>query len=45
MMIIKKSIIEPFKKASKLNDTDLVYDFELMQNGGHIKGYKLNENL
>jgi uncharacterized protein (DUF1015 family) len=38
-----KKVIEPLK--SKVNDTDVVYDFDLMENGGHIKGYKLNENI
>ena len=36
----KKEIIENLK--SKVNDNDVVYDFDLMQKGGHIKGYKLN---
>ena len=36
----KKEIIESLK--SKVNDNDVVYDFDLMQKGGHIKGYKLN---
>ena len=39
----KKSIIESLKNEVSTND--LVYDFDLMQNGGHIKGYKLNENI
>ena len=38
----KKDIIETLK--TKVTDEDTVYDFDLMQNGGHIKGYKLNEN-
>ena len=36
----KKDIIESLK--NKVTETDVVYDFDLMQNGGHIKGYKLN---
>lgn len=36
----KKDIIESLKK--KVTETDVVYDFDLMKNGGHIKGYKLN---
>lgn len=36
-----KTIIENLKKEVK--QTDVVYDFDLMQNGGHIKGYKLND--
>ena len=39
----KKNIIESLKNEVSTND--LVYDFDLMQNGGHIKGYKLNENI
>ena len=36
----KKDIIESLKK--KVTETDVVYDFDLMKNGGHIKGYVLN---
>ena len=39
----KKDIIESLK--NKVTDTDIVYDFDLMQNGGHIKGYKLNKDI
>lgn len=39
----KKNIIESLK--NKVTTDDVVYDFDLMQNGGHIKGYKLNENI
>lgn len=39
----KKDIIESLK--NKVTDSDKVYDFELMQNGGHIKGYLLNDNV
>lgn len=39
----KKDIVESLK--TKVSDTDKVYDFELMMNGGHIKGYKLNTNI
>ena len=39
----KKDIIESLK--SKVTTKDVVYDFDLMQNGGHIKGYKLNESI
>ncbi len=35
----EKDIIENLKNEVK--DKDKVYDFELMKNGGHIKGYKL----
>ena len=38
----KKDIIESLD--SKVSDSDIVYDFDLMQNGGHIKGYKLNND-
>ncbi len=39
----KKDIIESLK--NKVTDTDIVYNFDLMQNGGHIKGYKLNKEI
>jgi len=37
----KKEIIECLK--NKVSKEDLVYDFDLMQNGGHLKGYVLND--
>ena len=39
----KKEIIETLK--NKVTDNDIVYDFDLMQKGGHIKGYNLNTNI
>ena len=39
----KKDIIESLK--NKVTEKDVVYDFDLMQNGGHIKGYKLNSEV
>ena len=36
----KKEIIESLK--TKVTKEDIVYDFNLMKNGGHIKGYVLN---
>lgn len=36
----KKNIIESLK--NKVTESDIVYDFDLMKNGGHIKGYVLN---
>ena len=36
----KKEIIESLK--TKVTEDDVVYDFDLMKNGGHIKGYVLN---
>lgn len=39
----KKDIIESLK--NNVTDNDVVYDFDLMENGGHIKGYKLNSDL
>jgi hypothetical protein len=39
----KKDIIESIK--NKVNNNDVVYDFDLMQRGGHIKGYNLNNNI
>ena len=38
----KKEIIEPLK--DKVSNKDVVYDFDLMQKGGHIKGYKLDKS-
>ena len=38
----KKEIIEDLK--NKVTEDDKVYDFELMQNGGHIKGYKIPDD-
>ena len=38
----KKEIIENLK--NKVTDNDIVYDFDLMQKGGHIKGYKLDND-
>lgn len=37
----KREIIEPLKE--KANELKCVYDFELMQGGGHIKGYLLDD--
>ena len=37
----EKDIIENLK--NKVTDSDVVYDTDLMQKGGHIKGYKLSE--
>ena len=37
----KKKIIEILK--NKVEEKDIVYDFDLMENGGHIKGYKLSD--
>ena len=39
----KKKIIEGL--TDKVTSEDVVYDFDLMQNGGHVKGYKVPENL
>lgn len=39
----KKDIIESLK--AKVTKNDMVYDFDLMLKGGHIKGYKLNDQL
>ena len=38
----KKNIIESLK--NEVTDSDIVYDFDLMENGGHIKGYKLSND-
>lgn len=39
----KKDIIESLK--NKVNSNEIVYDFDLMENGGHIKGYKLSNEV
>ncbi len=39
----KKDIIESLK--NKVTDEDVVYDTDLMQKGGHIKGYKLSGDI
>ncbi len=38
----KKDIIESLK--TKVNENNVVYDFDLMKEGGHIKGYLLNND-
>ena len=46
MMLIddeKKEIIENLK--NEVTNDDMVYDFDLMENGGHIKGYRLKQNV
>ena len=37
----EKTVIEPLTAAT--DSMEVVYDFDLMQNGGHIKGYKLSD--
>ena len=39
----KKEIIEQI--SSDLKETDKIYDFDLMKNGGHIRGYKLSDQI
>ena len=39
----KKEIIETLK--DKVKEKDIVYDTDLMQKGGHIKGYKLSKTV
>ena len=39
----KKNIIESLK--DKVTSEDVVYDFDLMENGGHIKCYKLSDEV
>ena len=39
----KKEIIEDL--TNKVEEKDVVYDFDLMQNGGHVKGYKVPDEL
>ena len=36
-----KTVIEPL--GERTNEMEMVYDFELMEHGGHIKGWKLGE--
>ncbi len=38
-----KDIIESLKAT--VTDSDVVYDFDMMQNGGHIKGYNLKSEV
>ncbi|HOP99763.1 MAG TPA: DUF1015 domain-containing protein [Acetivibrio clariflavus] len=37
----ERSVIEPL--AKKADSFEKVYDFDLMMNGGHIKGYKIDD--
>ena len=37
----EKTVIEPL--AEKVDNFEKVYDFELMASGGHIKGYKIDD--
>lgn len=37
----EKNIIEKLK--DKVTEESILYDFDLMENGGHIKGYKLDD--
>lgn len=37
----KRTVIEPLTAAA--DTMEQVYDFDLMQNGGHIRGYRLND--
>ena len=37
-----KRVVEPLR--NKISDFDLVYDFDLMQDSGHLKGYILDDN-
>lgn len=39
----KKNIIESLK--NKVKEEDVVYDFDLMKNGGHIKGYLIKPSI
>ena len=39
----ERHIIESLK--NEVTDKDIVYDFELMQKGGRVKGYKLNNAI
>ena len=39
----KKDVIEPLSRL--VSENDKIYDFDLMQKGGHVKGYKLNKDI
>ena len=39
----EKTVIEPLTAAA--SQMECVYDFDLMQSGGHIKGYRLSEKM
>ena len=39
----KKEIIDNLNES--VSEEDKIYDFDLMLKGGHVKGYKLNDNL
>ncbi len=39
----EKTVIEPL--FDNLSQYDLLYDFELMQGGGHIKGYRIEDQI
>lgn len=39
----KKNIIESLK--NKVKEEDVVYDFDLMKNGGHVKGYAVKPSI
>ncbi len=39
----KKDVIEPLSRL--VSENDKVYDFDLMQKGDHVKGYKLNKDI
>lgn len=39
----KKEIIDNLNE--KVNETDKIYDFDLMLKGGHVKGYKLSDDI
>ncbi len=38
-----KDVIENIK--NNINNDDVIYDFDLMKNGGHVKGYKLSDKV
>jgi len=38
-----KTVIEPL--SEKIDSFEKVYDFDLMMNGGHIKGYKISDPI
>jgi len=38
-----RTVVEPIAKKAKSGSFECVYDFDMIQNGGHIKGYKISD--
>ena len=39
----EKTVVEPIAEKAKSGAFECVYDFDMIQNGGHIKGYKISD--